>query len=191
MPEKKCNHCNEVKDISFFNKRRSSKDGLEYKCRSCVKKIKANDWRINSEKRKASVKKWQAKNPEKLKAGNRRRTVRWNSHNRESRRLMTAKWFIENPGIRAMYSAARRAAIMRQTIPLNEDQIKQIAEIYKQAKILSYQTGIKYHVDHIIPLKAKGCSGLHVPWNLQIITADENIKKNNNIPDGATGTAFL
>ena len=49
---------------------------------------------------------------------------------------------------------------------------------YDTAKSLESITGEKYHVDHIIPL-SKG--GRHEPWNLQVLTAKENLKKSNKI----------
>ena len=49
---------------------------------------------------------------------------------------------------------------------------------YDTAKYFESITGKKYHVDHIMPL-SKG--GKHVPWNLQALTAEENIKKSNII----------
>ena len=55
--------------------------------------------------------------------------------------------------------------------------------IYKKCKELNESTGILHHVDHILPLVNPNVCGLHVPWNLQIITATENMKKGNRLID--------
>ena len=54
-----------------------------------------------------------------------------------------------------------------------------MAEIYERARRLSAETGVKHHVDHVLPVNGKLVSGLHVETNLQILTATENIKKTN------------
>lgn len=59
--------------------------------------------------------------------------------------------------------------------------LKKIEEIYAECSRVSKITGVKHHVDHIIPLQGKMVCGLHVHNNLQIITAKENHKKLNKL----------
>lgn len=191
MLTKKCSKCQQVLPTSFFGRDSSTLDGLKYRCKPCIKADKAEFRKKNPEKVKSWLNNWKKKNPEKVKAGNRERTAKWNQNNREKRREMTRAWFESNPGMKAMYSAERRSAIAIQSGMLKDSDNLKIREIYKEAKAISLETGIPHHVDHIFPLKGKNCSGLHVPWNLRIVTAEENLKKNAKMPDRADGLAFL
>lgn len=74
------------------------------------------------------------------------------------------------------YQAAK---LQRTPLWLSSEQIKQLEDFYVMAKDLETVFPWKQHVDHIIPLKGKDVCGLHVPWNLQILSAKDNMKKGN------------
>lgn len=54
-----------------------------------------------------------------------------------------------------------------------------LPEMYSRAKELFKTTGVKHEIDHIVPLRGKLVSGLHVPWNLRLLPASQNLKKGN------------
>lgn len=100
--------------------------------------------------------------------------------NKERLKELSKKKYEENKSFYLMYSKTRKATIKR-ACPnsLSSEDFEQIKQIYLKCKIITEQTGIEHHVDHIIPLRGENVCGLHVPWNLQIITAEENLRKSN------------
>lgn len=133
-------------------------------------------YRQNSEKILARNREYQAKNREYF-ANYFQKTY---ASRKEEMSNYKKQYRKENTHVINACNARRRASkILRTPVWLSEDDHLSIRAQYKIAKEMTKQTGIKYNVDHIVPLQGETVSGLHVPWNLAVITQDENMKKNN------------
>lgn len=103
--------------------------------------------------------------------------VTWKKKNKP---LVAKKWRESNRGAVNSFTAKYRAVKLQRTPKwLTEEQVKEIKEFYKMAKELEKVFPWKQEVDHIIPLQGNNVSGLHVPYNLQIIPLNRNRSKGN------------
>jgi len=101
--------------------------------------------------------------------------------NKESVLEGTRDWNRRNPGRQSALDAKARCK-KNNRVPtwLTPKDFEVMSRFYVEAARLTESTGIKYVVDHIIPLNGRYVSGLHVPTNLQIMTSGENSAKYNN-----------
>ena len=133
-------------------------------------------YKANPEKKSAQNKAYNEKNKEKRKAYNKA----WYKKNKEEHAVRTKAWQQANKDKRNATDAKRRSAELNRTPSwLTKEDWAEIEDIYRMAKRRSEVEGIQYHVDHIIPLQGKNISGLHVPSNLQILRARDNLSKGN------------
>lgn len=156
-----CNKCCIDKPFTEYTRDRCSKWGFKSMCTNCRSKRR---------------KELDIQNPEVL-IQQRKRTYQ----NCKERRLLENKInYLKRPHIHI--AKARRyelSKINRTPKWLSKSDLDMIKSYYALSKRLTTCLGIEYHVDHIIPLRGKNVSGLHVPSNLQVIPATINMSKRN------------
>lgn len=156
-----------------------------------VKKINDRYTSNNPDRVKASQKKHASKDSTKQKKNlflkmnpHIRNKYRSNyvSKNREKINELNRNWAKNNPD-KMLANTRKREFAKLQRVPkwLTKEQIGEIKSFYTLSKELYELTGIKHNVDHIVPLRGKTVSGLHVPWNLQVLTAEDNCRKRNRL----------
>ena len=99
---------------------------------------------------------------------------------RASEIAASSAWAKNNPHKANSIAASRRVKKLQCTPAWLTKEDKALIEAkYAMARWLSEVVGVPYHVDHVLPLKGKLVSGLHVPDNLAVIRAEENMSKKN------------
>jgi len=140
--------------------------------------------------------KWQKNNPDRYAAYKKAFDREYARNNPEKVRANRKRWALRNPekwdSIRRDYWAKTSAYWSQKyrcrkndRTPkwLTDDHWAEIKFYYDAAKNLTDLCEDRYSVDHIHALNGENFSGLHVPWNLQVITLSSNSKKNNAAPD--------
>ena len=111
------------------------------------------------DKQIANARAWALANPERVKEANKRmdskrkgtNLARWRAYD-DKLKMATPPWAIADD----------------------------IRMYYEVADVLS-RGGVKFHVDHMLPVRGKTVCGLHVQDNLQVIPALQNWRKGNRI----------
>ena len=158
MLKRKCPKCQIVKDIEQFSIDTSRKGGRQCYCRECQAMIYDSKKELAKEQRK------------KRYLANKEREI-------QKMRI----YYDANKSEYSARNAIRRSMkIFASPSWLTSEDKEAMALLYAKSQQLTKNTGENWHVDHIVPLQGKTVCGLHVPWNLQVIPATENLSKSNH-----------
>lgn len=176
---KTCSSCKLNKEFTEYFKSKNTKTGYQAYCKDCCKE------------RSGYLKEYRETNREVLREKQR---DSW-AKNKEMHNLKQQDYYARNKDILKerhkahyeknkatyLYYSKKRKLLIANAMPkwLTKEMQDSLKAFYIEAKKLSLLNNAVYHVDHIVPLNGENVCGLHVPWNLQILTAEENLKKSN------------
>jgi hypothetical protein len=144
--------------------------------------IETRSYKKRAEKIRAAARSWRAANPELVAVQKRRERERnagaapesaraYKERNKAHLAKLAAEYRRQNKGRVNAHTAARKCRQMKATPPWAD--LEAIASLYAEGAASGMD------VDHVIPLKGKLVSGLHVETNLRLLPPTENNKKYN------------
>ncbi len=204
--EKSCTKCNVVKPLTDFNKKKVAPDGVRSECRACQKSyfktfadenqeyMRKRDYdRYHADaagERKRSAE-WAARTGykatrrEKYQENpipHRQRSTEWRAANLDKSKASVIAWQRNNRPYFNRRQQEREATKLKATPEWMDPRYVQM--FYDMAAEATELTGVKHHVDHIVPLRSALVCGLHCEHNLQVLPAADNIRKSNRVwPD--------
>lgn len=181
----------------MFYRDKSSLDGLTSSCKDCRKAYYQNNKtkilermkvKVNKNKRKTYLEQNREKILEQRREYNKRpeNMEKRRGYNRVNKERISERQKLRRELTKHSVNewASRRRARKKASIPefLAECAVERerIKNIYKLREIMSKATGIEHHVDHMWPL-ADG--GPHWSGNLQVIKAEDNLRKGSRVCD--------
>ena len=203
-----CSTCSRLLSLENYSKRKGTPDGLNGRCKECIKTYMAKQ-HLERRNRPENIEKRRLRSAEVLlRKQNKVSTFdkkKYNQHyrslNREhlvnvskerynslkddplfklNEKLRKSEFYYLNKDKYRAREAKRN--FMEKTAKLkclSSEDLEDIRIYYFVSKELSKLYGIGYNVDHIVPLNNKLVCGLHVPWNLKVLTEKENKSKGN------------
>ncbi len=185
-------HCSHVDGPKLSLDEFGSKLGkIRAICKKCVSAYNSKRYRINKkyinfitakyqkDNRKRCTElaaNWRINNPDKVKVSKKR----WVKENPSKVAQISERYRSSNSGkINARNAKYQLAKIQRTPKWLTLEDCRRMERKYEMASLMSDFLGVDLHVDHIIPLQGELVSGLHVPENLQILLASDNLGKSN------------
>ena len=169
---KACTSCKQLKDEDQFYPDSRKPGKTRSKCKVCVNETNKLWASKNRAKRRSKGREYYEENRDRL--ADKRMA------NRDTKNAKMREYYEQNKGAFILRNKLRKSLINGMPTWVSEDPYKSgIQAKYREARDTTEHTGVKYVVDHIVPLNHPLICGLHVPWNLQVITSAENDAKGN------------
>jgi len=177
-----------AKDKRSYAKRKQDPEFLKKKTEQNLRLYYANH-EAGKQKRREYYARLKAENPNlsaeiyaRYRESSLEQSKQYYQANAEDRKAKQRLWSKTNRGTANALTKRYKLRKVNATPPwLSESQLLHIKCKYQLAAMLNIHGVEAWHVDHIVPIRGKDVCGLHVPWNLRVIPAKENMAKGNRL----------